>query len=98
MYNLEISPTPVWIENAGVIPSLQAGEPVYAAAPGSNAVVLCSLADASAWDVDTNAYAAMQALDYNRPVKAGSFRMAPAAGRSPGEKALGLTPPDEPPP
>jgi hypothetical protein len=96
-FGMDISPTPMWIENAGVISAIEPGEPVYDSAPATNAVALCSpAADMAGWSFETNAYAAMQALDYNRPVKPGAFQIAAAEGRKPGEKALALTVVDEP--
>jgi hypothetical protein len=93
---LEIDPTPLWIEDAGVIARAEPGTPVYDTAPSDNARPLVQFARLDEWAEDTSPYAALEAIDWNIPVRVCDFGLAVVDGRKAEEKALSITLKPEP--
>ena len=93
---LEIDPTPVWIQDAGVIDKARLGPAVYDTAPSPTARLLVRAGDPGAWSLDPAACPELEALERDTPVTRAAFALAPAEGREPGRKALAITLKDEP--
>jgi hypothetical protein len=88
---LEIDPTPLWIEDAGVIAEVESGTPVYDTAPSDNARPLAQFARLDEWTEDTSSYAPLEAIDWNIPVRACDFDLSVVDGRKAAEKTLSVT-------
>jgi hypothetical protein len=96
-FEMEAGPTPLWIENAGVVPAVACSPAAYEQVPAAGArVIFSAAADTAAWSIDPAAYPMAEVLDQNRPVKATPFRWSLAEGRQDGEKSLALSPEDRP--
>ena len=93
---IEVSPSPVWLERAGVVAAAEAGPPEYETAPGPGAQGLCMFDLPDAWTVDPSPCPEVEALDPSFPVKQGTFDIRSVEGREPGTRALGMSLRSEP--
>ena len=87
----ELGVSPVWVQHAGRVQDVRAGDAIYEEAPAESAPPLYAFTSAAGWALDTNAYEALDAYDYNKPICVGHFSLGEADGRLPGQAALAVT-------
>ncbi len=87
----EITPTPIWLEDAGVVSDPQLGKPSYDSAPGPNAKPLIKFGNAGDWVLDQSPCPELEQLNDETPVRPSAFDIAVVGGRETGQDALSFT-------
>jgi len=96
----EIAPSPIWLDEAGIVGDAQLGKPSYESSPAPSAKPLVQFTKPDDWTLAQTLgqppCPELEELNDETPVKLSSFDLAIADGRTAGEKALAVTLKHEP--